>query len=217
MRSVYALIPAALLAGSVIVTSAEAKASRVADAEAHRLSWNARQKTFLSNTKVIAAKTPEQLSKAHSRKPLNLASTKPRLVHQEAHKTARVSPVIEAVSNAATQEAIVTPKAAIIASMPMTKTLRSGPREMGRPFVLARLSVSQSRIKPNETTDTAYVLDSFESSRLLMASPHGLHCALPVSNPALILMLADLPARSASTNLSAIRRGSWASWANVMS
>ena len=78
MRSVYALIPAALLAGTVASASAEAKTSRVEDAEAHRQSWNAKHKYYKSNTKLKAAKKPGNLSKAHNRKPWNLASANPQ-------------------------------------------------------------------------------------------------------------------------------------------
>ena len=278
MRSAYALIPAALLAGTVVSASAEAKSSRVEDPAAHTQLWNAKQKYFKSRAKIMSAKKRYSFAKAQSRKPWDGASAKPRqLADQTKYKMARVTPVTEIALNAPAKEAIVAPKGAdaalkvasiawmsmtktlrsgprqilkparvtpvteiariapakeaivapkeadaalkmaSIASRPMTKTLRSGPREIGRPFVLARLPVpnlASSRMKP---PIPPMFSTSFEGSRLLMASPHGLHCALPASNPALILMLADVPARSASTNLSAIRRGSWASWANVMS
>src|SRR5262249_39818522 len=144
---------------------------RVDDPETHRLSWNARHHYFKSNTRVIAAKRPEQLSKVQGRKPFSVASAKPQPVYEIKHKIAGVSPATEPAPVASAEDPVVTPlieaakdpvvipEAASIASMPSTKTLRSGPREIGRPFALARLPISQFRIKPNETNDTAYVLD----------------------------------------------------------
>jgi soluble lytic murein transglycosylase-like protein len=48
---------------------------------------------------------------------------------------------------------------ASIAWMSMTKTLRSGPRETPKPVAPVPIAVPQFRIKPNETNDTAYVVD----------------------------------------------------------
>ena len=90
-------------------------------------------------------------------------------MYKKKDKIARVSPVTEtprvaAASEAvdtpkAASEAVATPKAASIDWMSMTKTLRSGPREPGKPVAPVRLAISQFRIKPNETNDTAYVVD----------------------------------------------------------
>src|SRR5262245_1364253 len=71
MRSAYALIPAALLAGNVLFASPETKASRVEDVSAHTKRWNARQEYFKSRAKI-------RLAKAQSRKSWNRASAKPR-------------------------------------------------------------------------------------------------------------------------------------------
>ena len=145
MRSAYALIPAALLAGTFLFASPEAKASRVEDADVHTQQWNARHEYF------------------KSRKSRNHASAKPRQLAYQKSENAPVTPVTEIARIAAAKEAIVAPKEALmmasIAWMSMTKTLRSGPRETGKPVAPVPIAVPQFRIKPNETNDTAYVVD----------------------------------------------------------
>src|SRR5262249_41628905 len=103
------LISAALLAGTVVSASVDAKSSRVDDAETHRLSWNARHHYFKSSTRVIAAKRPEQLSKVHSRKPLSLASAKPQLVYEIRHNVAGVAPATETARVASAEDPVVAP------------------------------------------------------------------------------------------------------------
>src|SRR5260221_8620649 len=111
MRSVYALIPAALLAGTVV--SASAEASRVEDPEAHTRAWNAQQKYFKSRAKIMSAKRRYNFAKAQSRKPWDGANAKPRqLADQTKYKMARVTPVTEIALDAPTKEAIVAPKEA---------------------------------------------------------------------------------------------------------
>jgi soluble lytic murein transglycosylase-like protein len=63
-------------------------------------------------------------------------------------------------------EAVVAPteadaalKVASIARMATTKTLRSGPRELPKPVASVAIAAPQFRIKPNETSGTAYVAD----------------------------------------------------------
>jgi len=174
MRSVYALIPAALLAGTVVSAPAEAKSSRIEDPAAHTRLWNAKQKYFKSHAKIAPAKRPSKFTKAQSRTPWNRASAKPRqLADQTKYKIARVTPVTEIAPDALAKEAIVAPKEAIVAPkeadaaltaasiawMSMTKTLRSGPRQILKPVAPIAIAVPQFRIKPNETNDTAYVVD----------------------------------------------------------
>ena len=146
MRSVYALIPAALLAGTVLCASHEAKASRVEDADAHTQRWNARHENL------------------KSRKSWNHASAKRGQLAYQKYKIARVTPVTEIARIAPAKMAIVAPKKADAALMMasiawMPKTLRSGPRETGKPVAPVPIAVPQFRIKPNETNDTAYVVD----------------------------------------------------------
>jgi soluble lytic murein transglycosylase-like protein len=103
--------------------------------------------------------------------PLSLASAKPELVYEIKHKIPGISPATETARVASAEPPVVTPpietakdpvvapEALNVVSKPLTKTLRSGPREIGRPFKLSRRAISQFRIKPNETNDTAFVLD----------------------------------------------------------
>jgi soluble lytic murein transglycosylase-like protein len=158
MRSAYALIPAALLAGTVLFASPEAKASRVDDADAHTQRWKARQAYFKSHAKIRPAIRPHKFTQSRSAKPRQLAYQK--------YDIAPVTPVTEIALIAPAKQAIVAPKEAdaalkmaSIAWMSMSKTLRSGPRETGKPVAPIPIAVPQFRIKPNETNDTAYVVD----------------------------------------------------------
>jgi soluble lytic murein transglycosylase-like protein len=67
--------------------------------------------------------------------------------------------VTELASTEAAKETVVAPTTANIASMSMTKTLRSGPRVLSKPVAPVPIAIPQFRIKPNETNDTAYVAD----------------------------------------------------------
>jgi soluble lytic murein transglycosylase-like protein len=166
MRSAYALIPAALLAGTVLSASPETKASKFEDAEAHTQRWNARQKYFKSHARMRPAKRLLKSAKAQSRKSGDHTSAKPRQLANQEYKIASVTPVTEIAGIAPAKDAIVAQKednAALktvsIAWMSMTKTLRSGPREDGKPVAPVPIAVPQFRIKPNETNNTAYVVD----------------------------------------------------------
>ncbi len=72
-------------------------------------------------------------------------------------ETAPIDPAKEAIF--APRKADAAQKMASIAWMSMTKTLRSGPRQTGKPVAPLPIAVPQFRIKPNETNDTAYVVD----------------------------------------------------------
>ena len=130
MRSAYALIPAALLAGTVLSASPETQAKRLDDPGAHTQWWNARQEYFKSRARIRPAKRPLKVAKAQS---------------DEAWSHAR--------------EADPALKMASIAWMSMTTTLRSGPRETGKPVAPVPIAFSQFRIKPSETSGTANVAD----------------------------------------------------------
>src|SRR6476620_2467878 len=105
MRSVCVLIPAALVAGTVAYV-AESKITRVADPAAHRLSWNARHHYSRPIKRFIAGR---RASKAHSRKPLSLASAKPELVYEIKHKIPGISPATETARVASAEPPVVTP------------------------------------------------------------------------------------------------------------
>src|SRR5262245_37751352 len=104
MRSTYALIPAALLAGTVLSASPETKAKRLDDPGAHAQWWNARQEYFNSRAKIRPARRPLKVAKAQS--------------NESSGRAREVDPAL---------------KMASIAWMSMTKTLRSGPRETDKP------------------------------------------------------------------------------------
>lgn len=158
MRSVYALIPAALLAGTVLSASAEAK--RVEDPTSHAERVSAKKKYF----KATAAKKPGKLREADnvgrktrktaSAKTRKTASAKTRKIASartrkaasvKTYKTAdaaprksvrvksakiAVAPKKRKLIQAAAPKKIekAAPKLALFDSMAMTKTLRSGPR-----------------------------------------------------------------------------------------
>jgi soluble lytic murein transglycosylase-like protein len=93
---------------------------------------------------------------------LSITSAEPselELAYQRKQSFARALTAAKASLVKAAKDPVITPAAASIASIPITKTLRSGPREIGRPLALAQLPASKLCIKPNETNDTAYVLD----------------------------------------------------------
>lgn len=166
MRSAYALIPAALLAGTVLSASPETKAKRLDGPDAYTKWWNARQEYFKSRAMIRSAKRPLKVAKVQSRKSWSRANAKPRQLANQEYNVAAVTPVTEIARIAPAQETIVAPKEAdpalrmaSIAWMSMTKTLRSGPRETGKPVAPVPIAVPQFRIKPNETNDTAYVVD----------------------------------------------------------
>jgi soluble lytic murein transglycosylase-like protein len=181
MRSAYALIPAALLAGTVLSASPETQAKRLDDPGAHTQWWNARQEYFKSRAKIRPAKGPLKVAKAQSDESwsrareadpaLKMASiawmsmTKP--LRSGPRETAKpVAPVPAIAPIAPAEEAIVVPreadpalKMASIGWMSMTKPLRSGPRETAKPVAPVPIGFSQFRIKPNETSGTAHVGD----------------------------------------------------------
>jgi soluble lytic murein transglycosylase-like protein len=121
----------------------------------------------MSAKKSMSAKRRYSFARPQSRKPRDGASAKPRrLADQTKYKIARLTPVTEIALDPPAEEAIAAPKetdaaltAASIAWMSMTKTLRSGPRQIIKPVAPIAIAVPQFRIKPNETNDTAYVVD----------------------------------------------------------
>jgi soluble lytic murein transglycosylase-like protein len=140
MRSVYALIPAALLAGTVLSAPTEAK--RPEDPTTHAERVSAQKEYFKTTT---AAKKPGESREAQSLKRKTrktAASTKTRkTASTKTRKTAStktrksisvksgkvaVAPKKRKHVQAAARKAA--PKVALFDKMTMTKTLRSGPR-----------------------------------------------------------------------------------------
>jgi soluble lytic murein transglycosylase-like protein len=188
MRSVYALIPAALVAGTVLSVSAEAK--RVDDPDVHARRVIAQHEYYKARSKRVtrAAFTRKTVrtTNALSRKSKTVASAKPRkLASVRKHKIAPVAPEIARtepqIARAESKMARAEPKlvraaAKIVrseqaakapaltqtlesfASMSMTKTLRSGPRDIVQPIAPGAMA-SIYRIKPNESNSTAFVAD----------------------------------------------------------
>jgi Transglycosylase SLT domain len=181
MKAGYALILAALLVGTIVSASANAKSNRVEDVEAHTQRWNAQQEYFKSKAKIRLAKRFGKFAKAQNGKQWNRTSAKPhQFEYPENDKIAHLSPATEIARVATPKETIVTPKEAVVAPgkavvapteadaalkvasiawMAMTKTLRSGPRELPKPVAPVPIAVPQFRIKPIETNDTADVAD----------------------------------------------------------
>jgi soluble lytic murein transglycosylase-like protein len=154
MRTVYALIPAALLAGTVLSASADAKSRRVEQYEvhAHRVLAQSRVvKTNVAGMKMkrsakVLSRKKSKLASAKARKlaaakkiaapaamtvepDLKLAGAKPRkLASLKKSKIARLAPAKKTTTMALVQKDIVPPKKRVsFASMSLTKTLPSAP------------------------------------------------------------------------------------------
>lgn len=155
MRTVYALIPAALLAGTVLSASADAKSRRVEqyEVQAHRVlaqskfvKTNVASMKMKRSAKMLSRKTGK-LAGATSRKlaavkkrdsspatmtvepGLKIANTKPRkLAGLKKSKLARLAPAKKTTEMALVQKDIVPPpKRLSFTSMSLTKTLPSAP------------------------------------------------------------------------------------------
>src|SRR5262245_28502639 len=135
MKSVYALIPAALLAGTVLSVPVEAKRAEVPGVHAERLS--AKQKYFKPKvakrpgkiTEVVATKAHRTKRVASMRKAVSetgkTANLKPRNLKLAINKKRASISVAEPK-----QAEIKARKIAHIDSTSMTRVLRSGPREL---------------------------------------------------------------------------------------
>jgi soluble lytic murein transglycosylase-like protein len=155
----------------------------VDDPDVHARRLTAQHKYYKAKSKSVsrAAYTRKSVrtAKILSRKSKTLASAKPRkLASLKKHKIAHAAPEI---TRAEPQVARAEPKAArpqlktasfepakkapalatkleSFASMSMTKTLRSGPRDIVKP-IAPGVMMSVDRMKPNESNSTAFVAD----------------------------------------------------------
>jgi hypothetical protein len=153
MKSVYALIPAALLAGTVLSAPVEAKTTE--DPIVHAERFSAKQKYF--KTKV--AKRPDKINKvgeikAHRTKRVavlsemrNTASLKPRKL--KLLNVTKRKPIIVAVPK---QAEIKVRKVAHVDSTSMTRVLRSGPRDLKK-LARAKTFMSEQALQAVEVND----------------------------------------------------------------
>ena len=132
MRSVYALLPAALLAGTVLAAPAEAK--RADDPGLHFQRVSAQKKHF----KTAGMKKPGKIRKAASLKTRKVAHAKTRKV--AAGKTRKVA-------------AGKIRKIAAFNTMKTTKTLRSGPRQLASQMTGQKMEMSAQALAINGASD----------------------------------------------------------------
>jgi soluble lytic murein transglycosylase-like protein len=141
MKSVYALIPAALLAGTVLSAPVEAKRTEDPTVYAERVS--AKKKLFKSTAAKTPAKVKKKVAGLKTRKAVSNKSktaSRKRKVASETHKTASLKPhkLVADKKRKLVQAAAAKPaeiekaKLAPFDRTSMTKVLRSGPREVGK-------------------------------------------------------------------------------------
>jgi len=157
MRSVYALIPAALLAGTILGSPAEARKADDPGLHAQRVS--AQKKYF----KLVGVKNPGKIRKVASLKTRKVASAKTRkLASAKTRKVAIAEPreVASAeprkVASIKTRKiasakirkvtADKTPKIAAFNTMSATKTLRSGPRQIAMKMTGTKMNISDQAL-----------------------------------------------------------------------
>lgn len=177
MRTVYALIPAALLAGTILSASADAKSRRVEqyEVQAHRvLAQGKFIKSNVAGMKMkrsanVLSRKKSKLASAKSRKlaaakktaaptamtvetDLKVASAKPRkLASLKKSKIARLAPAKKTTTMALVQKDIVPPKKRVsFASMSLTKTLPSAPPRDPEKVVDKPLAVVPKRTRKPE-------------------------------------------------------------------
>ena len=164
MRSVYALLPAALLAGTILGAPAEAK--KLDDPGVHAQRLSAQKKHF----KLVGVKNPGKIRKVASLKTRKVASAKTRkLASAKTRKVAIAEPreVASAeprkVASIKTRKiasakirkvtADKTPKIAAFNTMSATKTLRSGPRQTAMKMTGTKMNMSSQALAINGAGD----------------------------------------------------------------
>jgi len=164
MRSVYALLPAALLAGTILGAPAEAK--KLDDPGVHAQRLSAQKKHF----KLVGVKNPGKIRKVASLKTRKVASAKTRKVASaktrkeaiaEPRKVASAEP--RKVASVKTRKiasakirkvtADKTPKIAAFNTMSATKTLRSGPRQTAMKMTGTKMNMSSQALAINGAGD----------------------------------------------------------------
>lgn len=142
MRSVYALLPAALLAGTVLAAPAEAKGAEDPGVHAERVSAQkkyfeaARVKKSGKIRKVASLKTRKRVATVKAAKLARAKTPKIARVKVANAKTSKIAPIKVAraeIGKLASLPEVVASKASKVDAfntMSSTKTLRSGPRQI---------------------------------------------------------------------------------------
>ena len=144
MRSVYALLPAALLAGTVLAAPAEAKGTEDPGVHAERV--EAQKKYF----KVAELKKSGKIRKIASLKTRRVATVKAaKVASAKTSKMARIKVASAKMGKLASLPEMVaskTSKFAAFNTMGSTKTLRSGPRQIALQMAGIKMNMSSQAL-----------------------------------------------------------------------